>query len=439
MKKFISPASLLCRVQGSGFLFVLYSLLVTGLLFLYRLEIHGLIEEIYGNLQLSFLHYLAMSFPFDAAVFLILSLLLLMALMFLPGRWRYLGAGLIIFSLGMGLLLGIEFFRVYETTFQTSFWTDENSTAIGEMIHSYFAEASFGFYWKNIVLGIFLILLSAILRSPRLPLSEFFEGDMPRKYTLSVLALLLVILVSLPLMIPSPPQGEKDQTRALQLWELSLHPVYNLISDIDDVSPSATHLSGSEGDMKSFTPGLSTMSITSPTRHRRINAIPRGKKYNIILYFFESTPARYVDQKINGKWIMPQWRKLMKHSIVSSNHYANYPLSANALLSVLTSAYDMPTRELVIQKYSSVKLKTMPEILKSEGYRTCIIHTGDLRYAGQRRFLKKRGLDRIIDYPELKDIPPYNYKVGWGVDERAMIEPTVRFMKENREKPFFVT
>ena len=129
----------------------------------------------------------------------------------------------------------------------------------------------------------------------------------------------------------------------------------------------------------------------------------------------------------------------MKNSIVSRNHYANYPLSANAMLSIMTSAYDHPGKELIIQNYPTVPLLTMSEILKDRGYRTCLIHTGSLKYADQRTFLKKRKFDRILEYKTLKHIPPYNYMVGWGLDERALIAPTVKFIKEERGKPFFIT
>ncbi len=111
---------------------------------------------------------------------------------------------------------------------------------------------------------------------------------------------------------------------------------------------------------------------------------------------------------------------------------------ANAMLSLLASVYGHYKKDLVIQKYSSVELNSLPEILKQQGYRTAVIHTGDLRYAGQRRFLGYRSIDRIIDLPELENIPPWNFKVGWGVDERAMIAPSIEFMKKSK-KPFFIT
>ena len=142
--------------------------------------------------------------------------------------------------------------------------------------------------------------------------------------------------------------------------------------------------------------------------------------------------------KIKGRYVIENWHRLEKHSINFLNHYANYPLSANALLSVLTSAYDMNTTEMVITKYPDIRLRTLPEILKDRGYRTCLIHTGGLGYAGQKRFLKSRKLDSIIEYDDLVNVPPYNKQVGWGVDERAMIKPALDFISRDPGTPYFM-
>jgi len=434
-------------------LFIPFALLTGMVFFLYRLEVHGLMGEIYSGLKSTgFIDYLGISLHFDAVIIIITLAVMLIVFMATGNR----KAGLIavsgaLFSQGVGLLMGIEFFRVYETTMQTSYWSSENATALSEMMHGYFAEASFGFYWKSILLLVTIIFLARLLqragessiienifltgsRSPLRSAAIYFPP------VTGIILILMILFAGSEKSLDTLATREGKINRPLRtiLFECSLHPIYNMYSDIDDngkVILSEKEEKGT-GD-EAFEYRLDTASLATAHRFPRIGAIPRGKKYNIIFYFFESTPRRYIDYKVNGKYIMPTWRRLMKHSVISENHYANYPLSANAMLSILTSAYDFPGKKLIIQKHSSVGLTSLPEILKSQGYRTCIIHTGDLRYAGQRRFLKYRSFDRIIDLPELENIPPYNYRVGWGVDERAMIEPTVRFMKQKKSQPFF--
>ena len=81
-------------------------------------------------------------------------------------------------------------------------------------------------------------------------------------------------------------------------------------------------------------------SLESGRVYPEIDAIPRGRNYNIILYFFESFPAKYLDLEVNGKAVVPNWNRLMRNAFVARNHYANFPLTANAQLSVFASAYD---------------------------------------------------------------------------------------------------
>ncbi len=410
-------------------LFIPFALLTGTVFFLYRLEAHSLMGKIYSGLRgTGFFDYLGISLHFDAVVIIIT--LAAMLIIFLVTGNRKTGiilASMVLVSQGVTLLMGIEFFRVYETTMQTSYWSSENATALHEMMLGYFAEASFSFYWKSILLVIIVILLARLLvkagrssivenifltgsRSPLRSVALYFPP------VIGVMLILMILFTGSEKSLDTLATHEKKINRPLRtiLFECSLHPIYNIYSDIDDngkVKLSEKEEKGT-GD-EAFGYRLDTASLATAHRFPRISAIPRGKRYNIIFYFFESTPRRYIDYKIKDRYIMPTWRRLMKHSVISENHYANYPLSANAMLSILTSAYDFPGKKLIIQKHSSVGLTSLPEILKRQGYRTCIIHTGDLRYAGQRRFLKHRSFDRIIDLPELEKIPPYNYRVAF--------------------------
>jgi lipoteichoic acid synthase len=220
------------------------------------------------------------------------------------------------------------------------------------------------------------------------------------------------------------------------LHEFSMNPVYNLF--VHNVPSASLPLQVQESGSEPFSFGLDTDSIASPQRYACRDIIPRNRPYNIILYFFESTPYKYYNIKIHGRYVMETWHRLEKKSINFRRHYANYPLSANALLSVFASAYDLNSADLVIQRFPDIKLITLPEILKSHGYRTCLIHTGGLAYAGQRRFLKSRKFDSILDYQQLIKLKPYNQKVGWGVDDRAMINPARDFIEGSAGKPFLL-
>jgi len=75
-----------------------------------------------------------------------------------------------------------------------------------------------------------------------------------------------------------------------------------------------------------------------------------------------------------------------------------------------------------------VDVNTLPEILSENGYSTCFIHTGDLLYASRNKFLADRNIDTFMLYDDLVKDERYRKKVGWGADERSMIQPAVKWI-----------
>lgn len=404
-------------------------------LLLYRVEIFFLIKGIYPQFKdISFWGYLSNTGIADAAV--ILSLLIILYLLSIaPGKSVKAGSIvtiIILSSLHLFLIKAANFFRIYETAFSRKFWASEITTGLGELIGSAIAETPVSLYIKAFA-GIVLITLIIIKFPQSIERLKTGKPGADNGLVLSQLTLLL-FLAGLAVMPDSSFNRGENRSDHILFKEISGNPLFNLFISrdlqIDNIAESIP-----EGE---FQFGLNTESLVNPRLHRRINNIPRGKEYNIILYFFESTPMAYFDLEINGEKVLPNWHRLKKNALFATNHYANFPLSANAMLSAFTSAYSHHSKDLVVQKYSSIKLNSITEILRKNGYTTSVVHTGDLRYAGQRRFLSYRGIDRIIDLPELEEIPPYNYKVGWGVDERAMTAPSIEFLKNRGDKPFFI-
>lgn len=231
---------------------------------------------------------------------------------------------------------------------------------------------------------------------------------------------------------------------ALHVKKLILLIIFIFLITVQACFRSETH------DTVALSSRFNADSLVSERVHSSISAIPRGKNYNIILYFFESFPAKYVDLEINRRYVTPNWRRLMQNAFVARNHYANFPLTANALFSVFSSAYDpilrhpfeegkiknSETLTLVVKNYPEIAIKMLPETLKEKGYRTLYFHTWTLGYVGTRRFLQKRKFDVMLDMHQLKLSSPYNQKLGYGIDDRALIEESIRALNADRTKPF---
>ena len=435
-------------------LFFSYSLIILFIHFLYRIRIYNLIETIYPELnQFSLGSLIYISLFYDSIAILISLLILLTLLIFVSNKRksRYIVPSSFIVIQLLYLLFSINFFRLFETSFQKSYLGREHLSGIKNLFSSFFAEIGADVYIYFIVITSFIALISILISrwDKRYDFSEiisYYPGSKFLKifkyypaFFISIFIITGVFSISgnrYKQIIESIKLENKIETYTM-LHELSLNPVSMLIFP-GQKEQLYTKPSKLEDDTSSFSFKFNTDSMESDKINRRIEIIPRGENYNIILYFFESTAHKYLDIKINGKYVAETWHKLSKNSLNIRNHYANYPLSANAMLSVMSSAYDMNRKNMAIQEYPNIKLKTISEILKENGYRTCLIHTGDLGYAGQNRFLKNRKFDKIINFDQLKNIPPYNIQVGWGFDERAMIKPALDFIKEDEQKPYFI-
>ncbi len=402
----------------------------------------------YANLDLLTLsEYLAMSLYYDTATLIwLISLLVVVILPFVKfRRFRYIPAYIyLMFVFGM-LLSGVEFFRVYETTFRPGFVGKENSDYFLNLSAAYFSEATPVFYMKLLIAGIIVLPAFLIFFSRK---SGRIDHEVTRNYYLpaTLLIFALVMFLTTPESIYSsvakkfPHIPKKSINRTLA--DISKNPLFNIFLE-SRYRKEDSHTGILRPGKKPFHFGFERDSLTDEKRYPKLDIVPRGKKYNIILYFFESMSHRYLGLKHKKISVTPQWNRLMKNSLVMNSHYTNFPLSANALFSVLTSSYDPVFNgpfddNLVTVTNPRIRIKSLPEILNAGGYRTCLIHTWKLNYVNQDKFLRNRGFDTLIEMKQLKKMEPDYEAVGLGIDERAMINPAVRFIKQERTSPFFM-
>ncbi|OHD12267.1 MAG: hypothetical protein A2Y41_06715 [Spirochaetes bacterium GWB1_36_13] len=421
------------------FFIFIYSVL---LILVYRFETYYELKNIYSDFSyFHFLFYLKLCLLEDSQTLLILfsSFLLIFILLFKLPKLRSFILFLFLFLISILFFIFIDFFKIYETAFQKGFIGQEQATALGEMLSSFWAETSFSLLLKT---GIsFLILIVFFNFKKKEVKSKFF-------IFLSSFPLLLAFFFALA----NPFSSLVHQTavelsvkvsykKTISLLnELISNPFLNFIKNDPPVVPLASPVPETTLPSKHSKISFDTSSLESIKRYPKNMLIPKNKKYNIIFYFFESTPKEYLKLKINGKEVTPNWNRLSKNSLVFENHYTNYPLSVNALLSVFTSLYPMTGKKSLIETLPDVQLESVSQILFENDYKTMLIHTGGLGYAGQIHFLKHRRFDSIMDYKQLSKLPPYySQKIGWGVDERAMENPIHDFIKKSQGHPFFIS
>jgi arylsulfatase A-like enzyme len=435
------------RYEESAGLFIALCLIPLLAVLAYRAEIYLLSLPVYGGLFHGFRQYLFLSLSRDAAVILISQYLMLVIFM-TAGPERRLSFIIIAFVMALEMVffqLSIEFFKVYERTFHPLFLSRENRTGVMLLLESVISELSWAFYLKAVVLPAIVAATATASFRAREPIFRFARSMGERRIPRAILygaPIIMALLIGIPALTVSlasrgtlPARGKELNDAAVRSDLLS-NPILNCLSGREITRERPV------GDARAatafFGTRLNTASLNSTRFYGSTNIIPRNRRYNVIFYFFESTSHRYLDHETGGRRVMETWSRLMKHSLIAERHYANYPLSANALFSVLCAAYGRFDRDNVIQTHPSIPVKSISEVLHDHGYRTFLIHTGELGYAGQNRFLRHRKFDTILEMIDLKDMPPYNRRVGWGFDERIMTVPAIDFIEKDRTSPFFM-
>ncbi len=413
-----------CRVASPAALVVL--VITTLLLLAYRVDVHRLIQVSYPELsQLTFGEFLAASAKGDATMVLLVSLV----------SWALLAAAAnsrrLLYSISVCVLsvqaiffgLAVNFFGIYEAPLTREFLGEGLAPDLRSSFASFSAELAPAM-WTRIGLALIIPALFAelLMRWHRA------RARQPNAWTLRGSAAALVVLAVLAV--------RPSQAASPTVADLSLNPMVGvLVAQTPAPLPPVVASATAAAPKAKFAWRFDTTSKAVKAKHDGLG-LPK-KKYNMILYFIESTAAQYVGTELNGKKVTPVLDGLRASSAVFPKHYANYPLSANAMLNVMMSAYSQNGKKPIVQEHSYIGLSSLPQELKAAGYRTYLTSTGMLGYANQDKYLSVRSIDRIEDMPVIK-APPYTEWVGWGLDDRAMIKPTLKFIAEDKTAPFFI-
>lgn len=430
--------------------FLLGALLISALFCIaYRAELYLSFRTIYHGLpQLEFGRYLPGSLPHDLlSIALVLVFLFPLTLLSIHRpRLRSLWFFLIMEGAAILLFIGLGYFHIFEKPLSLSMLGSGLDTFWREIVNSALYEITPRLYGT---LGLFslMVVLFTVFNYYQEKAAARDEvrrlRRWPRILTWTTPLLVFLVLFSATLgdmatlaqrqagsaghsLLPTTQQLAKNP-----IATVLLHPFRNPPRRQTSAAtrPAATNAS--------FRYGLNTDSMVTNHVYPRVQ-LPRGKRYNIVLYFFESTCYPYIGMRTNGRSVTPTWDRLARNSFVAHNHYAHFPLSVNALFSVLASAYEHMSKNWVVMSHPRLPVRTLPEILKTQGYRCAVLHSGDLANFGYRSYLRHRGFDMMLELRHLRNAP-YKRTSPLSMDDRAMIKPALDFIRRDPDKPFFIT
>ena len=167
----------------------------------------------------------------------------------------------------------------------------------------------------------------------------------------------------------------------------------------------------------------------------------KNKIKNVIVFVLESVPAEYV-AGYGGKFnLTPQLQKHLPEAVVFKNIYTHNPNSANALFSILSSAYPYISFKTVVTEQPDLRWPTLPSVLKEQNYKTAFFTSTDSRYAKVDQFMSHRKIDMIADGRDIAcdkgSIHSQAEGVGEGKNENCMVDAFTEWISKTGSQPFF--
>ena len=186
----------------------------------------------------------------------------------------------------------------------------------------------------------------------------------------------------------------------------------------------------------------------------KINISFNGKKRNLIYIYLESMESSLFSKKNNGAFEqsrIPELEKLAENNINFSHTnglggmYDADGYTISALVSSTSSTPIDASCQNDCAKYGDIvpKVRTIGEVLKSEGYNVEYMQGTSSTFAGFKKYLTKHGKQKIIDYDEMvkRNYVEKGYHVWWGIED----EKVLKFAKDeilelaNKKEPFAFT
>lgn len=211
-----------------------------------------------------------------------------------------------------------------------------------------------------------------------------------------------------------------------KVWE-NPHYVFarSLIGEAFQHSPPPSIASIPKEYVQEFAPSVAAGTVTPGIR--------RGPK-NVVVVIGESVSAHYLSLYGSKLPTWPVMEAEAAHCMVFNNYYSHIANTSDALFSITLSRYMPLTWRQATVELPRASGTTVAEVLRPRGYRTAFISGGDNSYAKQDQFLAGRGFDLVQDRRDV----PIKTDFSWGLDDSLTFGLILKFIDQDRSKPFYV-
>lgn len=156
---------------------------------------------------------------------------------------------------------------------------------------------------------------------------------------------------------------------------------------------------------------------------------------NVVVVILESFGRSLFDERIDGRWVMPNLRRYRDQGVWFENFFANSYRTDRGEAAIL-SGYPAQTRMSIMKL--PAKSRTLPSVARSlgrEGYASTFVYGGDLNFTNQASYMYGTGWQRLVWQKEMRFDAPTS-KWGYADDMvTAFFTDEVLALSE-RGKPF---
>lgn len=157
-----------------------------------------------------------------------------------------------------------------------------------------------------------------------------------------------------------------------------------------------------------------------------------AKGRNVVWIVLESTGARYLKPYGNTRDTAPTVTGLASNGLLFEGAYTMYPESIKGLWAAICSYGIAP--HTAAEQYAKAPCTSLAEVLRGQGYRTAMFHSGRFAYLGMDSVVENRGFELLED---AATIPAKNV-ASFGVDDASTARRALTFVDEAKDRPFFL-
>ena len=199
------------------------------------------------------------------------------------------------------------------------------------------------------------------------------------------------------------------------------------------------------------TPDARFMAEFDPARRNRIEGQSEAvfspgvlAGHNVVLLVLESVGAKYCSL-YDAPWpTTPTLERLAaRYGVVFQRAYAHAPWTSSAMASLFCSLLPRHGWRAIPGKYPRLAVPSLADVCRRAGYRTGILHTGDLSFDDEDRFLQNHGFDTVWDYRVLRTVTGLTGRQAtkggkWQLPDHALLDAMRIWLADRPGQPFLL-